>query len=118
MEPGSIGTESRFLAPSPVLPNLPSAASQMPQGEKQTYPKGKNREHRGVPIMAQQKQIRLRTRRLRVRSLASLSGLRIWRCPELWCRSQMQLGSGVAAMAVVQANSYSFDWTPSLETSI
>ena len=32
--------------------------------------------------------------------LASLSGLRIWRCPKLWCRSQMQLGSG-GAVAVV-----------------
>ena len=31
--------------------------------------------------------------RMRVRSLASLSGLRIWRCPELWCRSQMKLRS-------------------------
>ena len=31
--------------------------------------------------------------RTRVRSLASLSRLRIWRCPELWCRSQTQLGS-------------------------
>ena len=31
-----------------------------------------------------------------VQSLASLSGLRIWRWGELWCRSQMQLGSDVA----------------------
>ena len=31
-----------------------------------------------------------------VRSLASLSGLRIWCCHELWCMSQMQLGSRVA----------------------
>ena len=31
-----------------------------------------------------------------VRSLASLSVFRIWRCCELWCRSQMQLGFGVA----------------------
>ena len=30
-----------------------------------------------------------------VRPLASLSGLRIWRCHELWCRSQTQLGSHV-----------------------
>ena len=30
-----------------------------------------------------------------VRSLALLSRLRIWRCPGLWCRSQMQLGSGI-----------------------
>ena len=30
--------------------------------------------------------IRLRTMRLQVQSLASLSGLRIWRCRELWYR--------------------------------
>ena len=30
-----------------------------------------------------------------VGSLASLSGLRIWCCPELQCRSQMWLGSGM-----------------------
>ena len=35
-----------------------------------------------------------------VRPLASLSGLRIWRCHELWCRSQMQLGSDVAVAMV------------------
>ena len=45
----------------------------------------------GVPIMVQQKQIQLGTMRLQVQSLASLSGLRIWRCCELWCGSQMQL---------------------------
>ena len=33
--------------------------------------------------------------RMRVRSLASLSGLRIQPCHELWCRSQTQLGSHV-----------------------
>ena len=37
--------------------------------------------------MAQQKQIRLGTVRLWVHSLALLSGLRIWCCHELWCRS-------------------------------
>ena len=26
----------------------------------------------------------------------SLSGLRIWHCHELWCRSQMQFGSHIA----------------------
>ena len=31
-----------------------------------------------------------------VQSLASLSGLRIWRCHELWCRLQTWLGSCVA----------------------
>ena len=42
------------------------------------------------------------------------SGLRIRRCRELWCRLQMQLGSGVA---VAVAGSYSSDLTPSLHMS-
>ena len=46
--------------------------------------------------MAQQKQTRLETTRLRDRSLALLSGLRIWCCWELWCRSKTWLRSGVA----------------------
>ena len=37
--------------------------------------------------------------RLQVRSLASLSGIRIWCCLELWCRSQKQLRSGIAEAA-------------------
>jgi len=36
--------------------------------------------------MVQWKQIRLGTMRLWVRFLASLSGLKIWHCRELWCR--------------------------------
>ena len=40
---------------------------------------------RGVPIVAQQKQTRLVSMRTRVPSLASLSGLRIHHCCELWC---------------------------------
>ena len=54
---------------------------------------------RGVPVMVQWKRIRLGTMRVWVWSLASLSGLRIWHCHELWCRSQMWQGSGIA-MAV------------------
>ena len=46
----------------------------------------------GVPVVAQQKWIRLETMRLWVWSLASLSGLRIWHCHELWCRLQTRLG--------------------------
>ena len=34
----------------------------------------------GVPILVQRKRIQLGTVRLQVRSLALLSGLRIWRC--------------------------------------
>ena len=67
--------------------------------------------------MAQQKQTRLGMMRLRIRSLALLTGLRIWGCRELWCRSQMQLRSGIA-LALAQASSYSSYWTPSLGTSI
>ena len=72
----------------------------------------RNARNTGVPVVAQQKRIRLR-----VRSLASLSGLRIQCYRELWCRSQMQLGSGIA-VAVVWAGSCSSKWTPSLGTSI
>ena len=47
----------------------------------------------GVSIMVLRKWIRLGTTRLQVQSLASFSGLRIWHCHELWCRSQTWLGS-------------------------
>ena len=55
---------------------------------------------RGIPVVAQWKRIQLGTMRLQVRSLALLSGLRIQRCPELWCRSQTRLGSDVAVAVV------------------
>ena len=55
--------------------------------------------------------------RLQLWSLASLSGLRIWHCRELWYKLQMQLRSGIT-VAVAQAGSYSSDSTPSLRTSI
>ena len=50
--------------------------------------------------MAQRKQIQLGIMRLRVQSLALLSGLRIWRCHEMWCRSQTWLRSGIAGAVV------------------
>ena len=52
-----------------------------------------------------------------VPSLASVSGLRIWCCHELWYRSQTLLRSCVA-VAVVSASSCSSDSIPSLGTSI
>ena len=55
--------------------------------------------------------------RLHIWSLSLLSGLRIWRCCEPWCRLQTRLGSCVA-VAVVKASSCSSDSTPSLGTSI
>ena len=51
-------------------------------------------------MVAHQTRIRLGTKRLQVGSLASLGVLRIRRCRALWCRSQMQLGSGVAVAVV------------------
>ena len=50
--------------------------------------------------------IQLVSTRMWVRYLASLSGLRIQRCSELWCRSQMWLRSSIA---VVKASSCSLD---------
>ena len=55
--------------------------------------------------------------RIRVQSLAPLSGLRIQHCGEPWCRSQTRLRSCIA-VAVVEAGSCSSDWTPSLGTSM
>ena len=44
----------------------------------------------GVPIVAQWLTNPTRNMRLRVRSLALLSGLRIWHCRELWCTGHRQ----------------------------
>jgi len=54
--------------------------------------------------------------RIQVRSLASISGLKIWCCHELWCRSQMRLGSGVAVAGGWQLQSS--DLTTSLGTFV
>ena len=45
----------------------------------------------GVPFMAQRKGIWLASMGMQVRSLALLSGLRIWNCCELWCKLQTRL---------------------------
>ena len=67
----------------------------------------------GIPVMAQQKRTRLVFMRMQVQSLASLRGLRIWHCHKLWHRLQKRLGSAVAV-----AGSCSFNFTPSLGTSM
>ena len=67
----------------------------------------------GVLIVAQQKQIR--SMRMWVRYLASLSGLMIWHYCELWCRSQTSLKSRIAAAV---ARNCSSDSTLSLGTYI
>ena len=64
----------------------------------------------GVPILARRKQMQLETMRLWVRSLDSLSGLRIQLCCELWCRLQTWLGACMA-VAVVQVGSCSSNST-------
>ena len=57
--------------------------------------------------------------KMQVPSGASVSGLRIWHCHELWCGLQTWLRSLVAvAVAVAVAGSCSSDSTPSLGTSI
>ena len=70
-----------------------------------------------VSIVAQRKWIQLVSMRTLVRSLVSLSGLRMWHCHELWCRLQLWLGFRVA-VAVAVASSYSSNWTSSLGTSL
>ena len=47
--------------------------------------------HVGVPVVAQWLTNLTRNHEVGVRSLALLSGLRIQRCLELWCRSQTWL---------------------------
>ena len=48
------------------------------------------------PLWLSEKRIQQGTTRLWVPSLASLSGLRIQCCHELWCRLQTWLGSHIA----------------------
>ena len=55
--------------------------------------------------------------RLQVQSLASLRGLRIRHCRELWHTEQTRLRSDVA-VGGVEAGSYSSDSTPNMGTSI
>ena len=80
-------------------------------------PWGNFKEDEGVPVIVQRKRIWLGTMRSRVRSLASLSGLRIWHCHALWCRLQTRLRSGIA-VAMAQAGSKSSDYIPNLGTSV
>ena len=71
----------------------------------------------GILVVAQWQRTQLGSVKVQVRSLTSLSRLRIWCFRELWCRSQTWLASGIA-VAVVQAGSCCSDSTSSLGTSI
>ena len=69
-----------------------------------------------VPIVVQQKQTWTSIHDEDAGSIPVLLGvLRIQHCCELWCRSQTQLGSG---LAVAVASSCSFNSAPSLGTSM
>ena len=54
----------------------------------------------GVPVMARWLTNPTRNHEVSGSISALLSGLRIQRCPELWCRPQTQLRSGVAVALV------------------
>ena len=88
--------------------NIFSFPSKLPTGDPEIM-------RQGVPIVVQWKQIQPVSMRMWVWSLASLSGLRIWHCCELWCSSQKLLGScfGVAVVYSGSCSSYS---TPAWET--
>ena len=66
--------------------------------------------------VVQWKKIQLVSMRMWIPSLASFSGLGIWCCCEMRCKSQTQLGSQVS-VAVVKAGSCSSNLSPSLGTS-
>ena len=53
------------------------------------------RKKNGVPIVAVETNL-TRNHEVAGLTLASLSGLRIWRCRELWCRLHIWLRSGAA----------------------
>ena len=53
----------------------------------------KSKQLSGIPVMAQQQRTQLVTMRMWVQSLASLSGLSIQHCHELWYRLQTLLRS-------------------------
>ena len=73
--------------------------------------------NRGVLVLAQWEQIWLASMKTQVQSLASLSGLRVQHCCDLWCSLQTWLRSGIA-VAVVWVSGYSSDSTSALGTSI
>ena len=56
-----------------------------------SFPLKKKKIYGGVPIVAQQKRTQLASMKLQVQSLASLTGLRIQHCQELWYTSKTQL---------------------------
>ena len=91
-----------------LQPTPDSAKMHKKQGGKNKSKWKKKIKKKGVPVVAQWKRTWLVTVRTEIQSLALVSGLRIWRCHEMCCRSWARLGSGVA-VAVVCAGGYSSD---------
>ena len=88
---------------NPGLPRVPQLWGRLGRNASVlATPSFQSRDHKyvGLGVVAQRKHIRLGTMKSWVRSLASLRGLRIQRCGELWCRSQTWLGSCVAVVVV------------------
>ena len=86
-----------------LIPGLgPPYAMGRPKMKNKTNKQNKNlmlkreREKRGVPIVAHWWWTQPVSMRMWVQSLALVGGLRIQHSHELWCTSQMWLGSGVA----------------------
>ena len=73
----------------------------------------KPRTKREFPSWLSGKETQLVSMRTWVQSLASLSGLKIWRCHELSCRSQVRLGADDTEK-VKKTSGYRYDSTPSL----
>ena len=71
----------------------------------------------GSSTVAQREQTQLVSTRMRVPSLASISGSGIWHCCALWCRFQIWLRT-LVAVAVVWASSSRSSLTSRLGTSI
>ena len=100
---------SRRTGPSHLLHNSPAAQTLVRRNvpTRVGYNPGPSQDCPFLEFPSQLSGLRTQlSMRLRVRSLASLSGLRIRRCFELWCRSKRWLGSQVA-VAVGVGHSYS-----------
>ena len=102
-----IYAESRLLVPShishtwctDIMEKVAKPSQKKKKKKKKKKEKTKKKE-KGSSCRGLQKQIWLASMRMQVWWLASLSGLRIWHFCELWCRSQMQFGSGIAVAVV------------------
>ena len=70
------------------------------------------REGREFPSWLSCKGSQLASMRTRVRSLTSLSGLRVLHCHELWCGLQTQLGSHIAVALALAGGYSSFQLDP------